>query len=58
LTGAQLDRPLPDPAYGKLFPTVRHALTQVMVAHAAFHVGQVGVWRRAMGLPRIGRSFQ
>ena len=57
LGDAQLDQPFPDPAYREVFPTVRHALTQVMVGHLAFHVGQVSVWRNAMGLPRMKRWF-
>ena len=55
---AELDAPFPDPAYRDVFPTVRHALAQVMVGHASFHVGQVSVWRRAMGLPPMRRSFE
>ena len=55
---ARLDEPFPDPAYRDVFPTVRHALTQVLVGHAAFHVGQVSVWRKAMGLPAMGLSFE
>jgi hypothetical protein len=30
----------------------------VLVGHTASHVGQLIVWRRAMGLPPIGRSFE
>ena len=58
LDAARLDKPFPDAAYRDVFPTVRHALTQVLVGHTANHVGQVTVWRRAMGLPRMGRSFE
>jgi uncharacterized damage-inducible protein DinB len=58
LSDSQLDRPFPDPAYREAFPTVRHALTQVMVGHMAYHVGQVSVWRKAMGLPRMKRRFE
>lgn len=58
LDEARLNAPFPDPAYRDVFPTLRHALTQVLVGHASFHVGQVAVWRRAMGLPGIGRSFE
>ena len=53
-----LDRPFPDPSYKDVFPTIRHALTQVMVAHTAFHVGQISAWRRAMDLSAMGRSFE
>ena len=58
LDDARLDVPFPDEAYRDVFPTVRHALTQVLVGHTAMHVGQLTVWRRAMGLPRMARSFE
>ena len=54
----QLDAPFPDEAYIEVFPTVRHALTQVLVGHTAFHVGQLSVWRKAMGLPAMDRSYE
>ena len=53
-----LDNPFPDPAYADVFPSARHAFTQVLVAHTGFHVGQIAVWRRAMGLPPMPRSFE
>jgi len=58
LSEAQLDEPFPDPAVRDVFPTIRHALTQVLVGHAAFHIGQVSVWRRAMRLPSLSRAFE
>jgi len=58
LDEAQLDKPFPDETYLEVFPTIRHALTQVLVAHTAFHIGQVSVWRKAMGLPQMLRSFE
>jgi len=58
LDDSRLDQPFPDESYREVFPTIRHALTQVLVGHTAFHVGQVSVWRRAMGLPQMGRSFE
>ena len=58
LDDAFLDQAFPEPSYRPKYPTLRHALTQVMVGHAAMHVGQVTVWRRAMGLPRMTRSFE
>jgi len=54
----RLEAPSPDPALRDVFPTIRHALTQVLVGHAAYHIGQVAVWRRAMGLPAMRRSFE
>ena len=58
LDAAALDAPFPDAAYHEVFPTVRHAFTQVLVGHTSFHVGQVSAWRRAMGLPGLARSFE
>ena len=58
LDDAHLDEPFPDEAYLEVFPTVRHALTQVLVGHTANHVGQLTVWRRAMGLPPMARGFE
>lgn len=54
----RLDEPFPDEAYRDVFPTIRHAITQVLVGHTAYHVGQVGTWRRAMGLPPMKRAFE
>lgn len=58
LDDSQLDKPFPDESYLEVFPTIRHALTQVLVGHTANHVGQISVWRRAMGLPPMGRVFE
>lgn len=58
LDDADLDEPFPDESYREVFPTIRHALTQVLVGHTANHIGQLSVWRRAMGLPPMGRSFE
>jgi DinB superfamily len=58
LDDARLDEPFADESYRDVFPTIRHALTQVLVGHTAFHIGQLSVWRRAMGLPRMARSFE
>ena len=58
LDDSRLDAPFPDESYRVVFPTIRHALTQVLVGHSAYHVGQLTVWRRAMGLPPMGRPFE
>ena len=58
LNDAQLDAPFPVESYRVVFPTIRHALTQVLVGHTANHIGQVSVWRRAMGLPPMARGFE
>ncbi len=53
LSDSQLDEPLSDEKYRILLPTVRHAITQILIAHPANHIGQLTLWRRAMGLPRL-----
>lgn len=58
LSDSHLDEPFPDESYLDIFPTVRHALTQVLVGHTANHIGQVSVWRKAMGLPPPRRSSE
>ena len=58
LDESKLDEPFPVESYRYVFPTIRHALTQVLVGHTAYHIGQVGVWRKAMGLPALDRSFE
>jgi hypothetical protein len=45
-----LSAPLPDVRYRHVFPTLGHAVLHVLTSHAAFHVGQVSVWRRVVGL--------
>lgn len=57
LTAIQLDQPLPDECARALLPTVRHAITHILIAHPANHIGQITLWRRAMGLPSITRPF-
>lgn len=58
LDDAQLDQPFPDESYLDVFPTIRHALTQVLVGHTANHIGQLSAWRRAMSLPPMKRPFE
>ena len=43
LNNVQLDAVFPDKSYLEVFPTIRHALTQVLVGHTANHVGQLSV---------------
>lgn len=40
---------LPDEAGRNVLPTLGDALLQVVLAHTAFHAGQLAVWRRAIG---------
>jgi hypothetical protein len=58
LSDARLNEPFPDESYRYVFPTIRHAFTQVLIGHTAMHVGQISVWRKAMGLPLMKRAFE
>ena len=58
LDDSQLDAPFPVESYLDVFPTIRHAITQVLVGHTANHIGQLSVWRRAAGLSPMGRPFE
>ena len=49
--------PLPDERFRATFPTVGHAVTHILTGHAAVHVGQVSVWRRAAGYPPLSEAF-
>jgi hypothetical protein len=49
LTDAQLQEPLTDAEARTVFATKGDALLQVLVAHSAFHAGQLAAWRRAIG---------
>jgi hypothetical protein len=53
MTPADLEDPLPDVRYRRVFPTIGHAVLHILTSHTAVHVGQIIVWRRAMGLPAI-----
>jgi hypothetical protein len=53
----RLSVPWPDERFLPFFPTIGHAVTHILGAHAAVHVGQVTVWRRAMGLQPLSDPF-
>ena len=57
LTRAELDQPLPNPAYHSELPTVEVGLIQMVVGHTAFHTGQLTVWRKATGYPPCSKHF-
>jgi hypothetical protein len=44
-----LSKQLPD----ETLPTWAHLLLQVVIAHTAFHAGQLAMWRRAIGKPSV-----
>ena len=50
LDTSDLDQSLPD----EMFPTMGHLLLQVVIAHTAYHAGQLAVWRKAIGKPSVG----
>lgn len=52
-----LGQPLPDERYREIFPTLGHAVLHILAAHSAVHVGQLTVWRRAVGLPPMADPF-
>ena len=54
LDARALAAPLPHDEARHLFPTLGHALLQVVVAHTAFHAGQLAAWRRAIGRAPVG----
>lgn len=58
LNDEQLDQPFPDESLLPVFPTLRHAVLHVLVAHTAYHVAQVAAWRKAMNLPRLQRVYE
>ncbi len=49
LGDAGMSTALPDERHRSTFPTVGHAVVHILAGHAAVHVGQVSVWRRAAG---------
>ena len=53
----ELEEALPDENYRDQLPTKRDAVVQLLVAHTAYHVGQVVIWRRSVGKPAIERPF-
>ncbi|HTQ37865.1 MAG TPA: DinB family protein [Pirellulales bacterium] len=52
-----LKHALPDEKHRALFPTIGDAVLHILTAHAALHVGQLTVWRRAAGLGPLMKLF-
>jgi len=50
MSDADFARPLPDVRYRHVLPTLGAAVLQILVGHAAVHLGQLSAWRRAVGL--------
>jgi hypothetical protein len=56
LGDAGMSAVLPDVRYRETFPTIGHAVVHILTGHAAVHVGQVSVWRRAAGYPMLSEA--
>jgi uncharacterized damage-inducible protein DinB len=57
MSADDLSQPLPDARYRDRLPTVGHALLHILASHTAMHVGQMAVWRRAMGHPVVNEPL-
>ena len=57
LGDAGMSTALPDKRYKTKFPTVGHAVVHILTGHAAVHVGQISVWRRAAGYRPLSDIF-
>jgi hypothetical protein len=40
--------------WADVYPTVEFMLPDLLLHHESMHLGQISIWRRAAGLPRIG----
>jgi hypothetical protein len=54
---AGLAQQLPDGLHRAMFPTLGDAVLRILTSHAAVHVGQITVWRRALNLGPLKQSF-
>jgi hypothetical protein len=50
---AILNEPTPNERLAPFFPTKRHFLWNVLTTHDGMHLGQIGDFRRALGLGRV-----
>ena len=41
------------PVFQELFPTTRLMVHNMLTTHDGLHLGQLGTWRSAAGLPRV-----
>ncbi len=39
--------------WAKMYPTVEFMLPDLLLHHESLHIGQIGIWRRAAGLPAV-----
>lgn len=54
---AGLAAALPDVRYRETFPTIGHAVLHILMVHTALHVGQITVWRLAVGLGPLSENL-
>ena len=54
---AGLAKPLPDVRYRDRFPSIGYAAVHILSGHTALHLGQLTVWRRAMGLANVSEPL-
>lgn len=57
MSHSDLVRPLPDVRYRDRIPSIGHAVLHILTTHTAMHVGQIVVWRRAMGLKAMNEPL-
>jgi hypothetical protein len=50
---AALDEPNPNERLAPFYPTKRHWLWNVLTTHDGMHLGQIGDFRRALGMGRV-----
>lgn len=48
-----LEKPIPLERWRERFPFIADAVVHLMIDHESAHLGQVSVWRRAGGRPRV-----
>ncbi len=41
------------PRWAEMYPTVEFMLPDLLIHHESLHIGQLSIWRRAAGLPRV-----
>ncbi len=54
---AALNNPLPDERLRPYLPTLGHLVVQTVAAHTAYHVGQLLLWRKALGQGGVGYPY-
>ena len=52
-TADVLERPTPIEGIRGMFPTVGRLVAGMLTTHDGMHLGQLSVWRRVQGLPRV-----